>query len=102
MANHGVALTSEPPLISVWHRPVCQSSPQIVMLLKPGPFQPGTSSLNACMLLMRGCTQVLRDPEASRATKGARAQGIKVLGQLFCDAAEVATLKQAGQVSLEL
>ena len=54
------------------------------------------------MLLMRGCAQVLRDPDASRATKGARAQGIKVLGQLFCDAAEVATLKQAGQVSLAL
>ena len=42
--------------------------------------------------------QVLRDPDASRGTRAARAQGLKVLGQLFCDAAEVATLKQAGQV----
>ena len=42
--------------------------------------------------------QVLRDGEVSKSTRAARAQGLKLLGQLFCDAAEVATLKQAGQV----
>ena len=45
--------------------------------------------------------QVLRDGEVSKSTRAARAQGLKLMGQLFCDAAEVATLKQAGQVSTD-
>ena len=40
---------------------------------------------------------MLKDEEADRSIRLARAQGLKVLGQLFCDAAEVAKLKQAGQ-----
>ena len=43
---------------------------------------------------------MLRDEDADRSVRLARAQGLKVLGQLFCNAAEVAKLKQAGQVGI--